>query len=291
MVKENDRTLRMCIDFRYLNNNKVMNRYPIPRIDELMDDLHGSKFFSAIDLRSGYHQIRMREEDIAKTAFRCNYGHFEFVVIPFGLKNEPATFQSCMKNIFHKQLRKFVLVFFDGILIYSKTWKEHLHHIEEGIKNLHDQYLFSKLSKYKFRLTELLHIGYIIGQYGVKVDMEKIRAILEWLRPKSLTKLRGFIGISTYYRKFVKGFSKLNSPLTDLTKKYAFQWHEGAKKYFQGMKEVISNYVILSFPDFSKPFVLECDAFALMIFLNHLSWNLMHQEKALEQSYNKDNTQ
>ena len=176
-----------------------------------MDGLHGANLFSKIDLRSGYHQIQMREEDIPKTAFRCHYGHFEFVSMPFGLTNAPATFQSCMNNIFHKQI-------------------------------------------------QLLYIGHIIGQDGVKVDMDKIRVILEWTHPKSLTELRGFIGICTYYRKFVKGFSQITSPFTDLTKKYAFQWHEGAEKPFHRMKEVISNCLILALPDLSKPFVLECDA-------------------------------
>ena len=132
-----------------------------------------------------------------------------------------------MNNIFHKKLHKFVLVFFDDILIYSKTWKEHLHHLKLVLQNLHDQSLFAKMSKCEFGLTELLYIGRIIGQDGVKVDMDKIRAILEWSHPKSITKLRGFIGICTYYRNFVKWFSKLTSPLTDLTKKDAFKWHEG----------------------------------------------------------------
>ena len=141
MVKKKDGTLRMCIDFRELNKNKMNNRYPIPRIYEL----HGANFFSNIDLRSGYHQIRTREEDIPKSAFRCHYGRFEFVDMPFLLTNAPSTFQSCMNNIFHKQHRKFVLVFFDDILIYSKTSNEHLHHLEEVLKIMHDQYSFSKV--------------------------------------------------------------------------------------------------------------------------------------------------
>ena len=124
MVKKNNGTLRMCIDFRALNKKTMKNRYPIPRIDELMDELHGSHLFPKIELRSSYHQIRMREEGIPKTTFRCHYGHFEFVSMPFGLINAPATFQSCMNNIFHKKLHKFVLVFFDDIFIYSKKWKE-----------------------------------------------------------------------------------------------------------------------------------------------------------------------
>ena len=135
----------------------------------------------------------MREEDIPMNAFRCHYGHFEFVAMPFGLTNAPATFQSCMNTTFHKQLRKFVLVFFDDILIYSKTWKEHLHHVEEVLKILHDQSLFAMMSKCEFGFRELLYLGHIIDQDGVKVDMEKIRAILECPHPKSLTELRGFI--------------------------------------------------------------------------------------------------
>ena len=141
MVKKKDGTLRMCIDFRALNKKIVNNRYPIPRIYELMDELHGSNFFSNINLRSSYHQIQMREEDIPKTVFRCHYGHFEFVSMPFDLKNAPTTFQSCINNVFHKQLRNLVLVFFDYILIYNKTWKEHLHHLEEVLKNLHDHFV------------------------------------------------------------------------------------------------------------------------------------------------------
>ena len=143
MVKKKYGTLRTCIDFRALNKKIMKNRYPIPRIDELMDELHGAKFFSKIDLRSGYHQIRMREEDIPKTDFKCHYGHFDIVEMPVGLKNAPATFQSCMNNIFHEQLHKFVLVFFDDILIYSKTWKEHFHHLERVLKILHGKSLFA----------------------------------------------------------------------------------------------------------------------------------------------------
>ena len=136
----------------------------------------------------------MREEDIPKTAFRCHYGHSEFLSMPFGLTNDPATFLSCMNNIFHKQLHKFVLVFLDVILIYIKTWKEHLHHLEKVFKILHDQYLFSKLSKCEFGFTKLLYLGCIIGKDGVMVDMEKIKAILEWHHPQSLTEIRGLIG-------------------------------------------------------------------------------------------------
>ena len=172
----------------------------------------------------------MKEEDIPKDAFKCHYGHFEFLAMPFGLTQAPATFQSWMRNIFHKKILKFVLVFFDDILIYIKTWKEHLHHLEVVLKILHDQSLFAKLSKCEFGMTELLYLGHTIGQDGVKVDLEKIKSIIEWPCPTNLIEFRGFIRIYTYYRKFVGTVSQLTSPLTYLTKKDSFQWHEEAEK-------------------------------------------------------------
>ena len=203
-----------------------------------MDELRGARFFSKIDLRSGYHQIRVREQDIPKTAFRCHYGHFEFLVMPFGLTNAPATFQSYMNHIFRSHLRKFVLVFFDDILIYSRTWEEHLQHIETVLRILEEQQFYAKLSKCEFGLTEMLYLGHIIGVDGVRVHEEKIRAIREWPEPRNVTELRGFIGICTYYRKFVKGFSQLVAPLTDLTSKGAFSWSDTAQRPLTGSRRL-----------------------------------------------------
>jgi hypothetical protein len=260
LVKKKDGTMRMCIDFRALNKKTIKNRYPIPRIDELLDELHGAIYFTKIDLRSGYHQIKMREEDISKTAFRCHYGHYEFLVMPFGLTNAPATFQSCMNQVFNKQLRKYLLVFFDDLLIYSKTWEEHLRHVDQILSIMEEQSLYAKESKCEFGMTEVLYLGHIIGAKGVQVHQEKIQAIMEWPTPKTLTELRGFLGMCTYYRKFVKGFSQLCAPLTDLTKKGAFKWDEEAQITMDKMKEVMSTCPVLALPDFSLPFTLECDA-------------------------------
>ena len=259
LVKK-DSTLRMCIDYRALNKKTLKNRYPIPRINEVMDELRGAWFFSKIDLRSGYHQIRVRELDIPKTAFRCHYGHFEFLVMPFGLTNAPATFQSCMNHIFRSHLRKFVLVSFDDILIYNRTWEEHLQHIETMLRILEEQQFYAKLSKCEFGLTEMLYMGHIIGVDEVRVHEEKIRAIRDWPEPRNVTELRGFISICTYYRKFVKSFSQLAAPLTDLTRKGAFSWSDTVQRAFDRLKEVMSSCPVLALPDFTQPFVLECDA-------------------------------
>jgi hypothetical protein len=186
LVKKKDGTMRMCIDYRALNKKTIKNRYPIPRIDELLDELHGAIYFTKIDLRSGYHQIKMREQDVPKTTFRCHYGHYEFLVMPFGLTNAPTTFQSCMNHVFNKQLRKFLLVFFDDLLIYSKTWEDHLKHVDQILSIMEEQSLYAKESKCEFGMTEVLYLGHIIGEKGVQVHQEKIQAILDWPTPKIL---------------------------------------------------------------------------------------------------------
>jgi hypothetical protein len=172
LVLKKDGTLQMCIDYRALNKKTIKNRYPIPRIDELMDELHGVVFFTKIDLRSGYHQISIREQYIEKTAFRCHFGHFEFLVLPFGLTNTPATFQSCMNHIFIGQLRKYLMAFFDDILIYSRTWDEHLTHLEEVLGIMQAQSLYAKESKCEFGMRELLYLGHIISELSTGSSRE-----------------------------------------------------------------------------------------------------------------------
>ena len=172
-----------------------------------MDELQGAKYFSKIDPHSGYHQIRVREQDVPKTAFRCHYGHYEFLVMPFGLTNAPATFQSCMNHIFRTQLHKYILVFFDDILIYSRTWEEHLRHLDEVLGILQEQSLYAKMSKCEFGMQEMLYLGHVIGANGVQVHLEKIRAILDWPTPKNVTELKDFLGLCTYYRRYVSVFS------------------------------------------------------------------------------------
>ncbi|XP_057846650.2 uncharacterized protein LOC131056314 [Cryptomeria japonica] len=181
-------------------------------------------------------------------------------VMPFGLNNAPATFQSCMNRIFQNQLRRFVLIFFDDILIYNKTWEDHLKHLEEVLSILESESLFAKASKCEFGMEELLYLGHIISAEGVKVDPEKIKAVVEWPPPENLTQLKGFLGLCGFYRRFVKGYSQNAAPLTDLTKKGAFCWSEKAQIIFDKFKKIMSSCPVLAIPDFSKPFELRCDA-------------------------------
>ncbi|GJY82864.1 putative reverse transcriptase domain-containing protein [Tanacetum coccineum] len=230
-VKKKDGSFRMCIDYRELNKLTVKNRYPLPRIDDLFDQLQGSSVYSKIDLRSGYHQLRVREEDIPKTAFRTRYGHYEFQVMPFGLTNAPAVFMDLMNRVCKPYLDKFIIVFIDDILIYSKNKKEHEEHLKA---------ILELLKKEEFQ--------------GIHVDPAKIESIKDWASPKTPTEIRQFLGLASYYQRFIKGFSKIAKPMTKLTqKKVAFEW--GDKQ-----EEALCIAPILALPQGAENFIVYCDA-------------------------------
>ncbi|KAJ0509396.1 putative nucleotidyltransferase, Ribonuclease H [Helianthus annuus] len=218
-VKKKDGSFRMCIDYRELNKLTIKNRYPLPRIDDLFDQLQGSSFYSKIDLRSGYHQLRIQEESIPKTAFRTRYGHYEFLVMPFGLTNAPAVFMDLMNRVCKPYLDKFVIVFIDDILIYSKTKAEHEQHLRAILELLKKEQLYAKFSKCEFWLREVQFLGHVINGDGIHVDPTKIEAIKNWETPKTPTEIRQFLGLAGYYRRFIEDFSKIAQPLTLLTRK------------------------------------------------------------------------
>ncbi|XP_017441250.2 uncharacterized protein LOC108346705 [Vigna angularis] len=199
-----DGSSRLCIDYRQLNKLTIKNKYLLPRIDDLLDQLHGAIVFSKIDLRSGYHQIRVKEEDIQKTAFRSRYGHYEYVVMPFGVTNAPAIFMDYMNRIFRQYLDKFVVVFIDDILIYSKSHEEHEEHLRVVLGVLKEKELYAKLSKCEFWMKSIQFLGHIVSAEGISVDPAKVRAVLEWESPRSITEVRSFVGLAGYYRRFIE---------------------------------------------------------------------------------------
>jgi hypothetical protein len=202
-VKKKDDTLRMCIDYRGLNKVTIRNRYPLPRIDDLFDQLHGAQCFSKIDLRSGYHQLRVRDCDIPKTAFLTRYSSYEFLVMPFGLTNAPAVFMDLMNRVFRPFLDQFVIVFIDDILIYSRSEAEHEEHLRIVLQTLRDHQLYGKFSKCEFWLSEVRFLGHVISADGIAVDPSKVEAVLDWQQPSTVTEIRSFLGLAGYYRKFI----------------------------------------------------------------------------------------
>jgi hypothetical protein len=198
-VKKKDGTLSLCIEFRQLNKYTIKNKYPLPRIDDLFDQLRGENIFLKIDLRAGYHQVRIKEGDIYMTTFRTRYGHYEFVVVPFGLTNAPVVFMFLMNGIFMNYLDKFFIVFLDDILIYSKSEEEDEHHLRLVLLILREHHLYAKLSKCSFYQKQIHYLGHIILEQDIAVDPENIKANRGWTKPRNVSDVRYFMGLSSYY--------------------------------------------------------------------------------------------
>ncbi|GJU98976.1 putative reverse transcriptase domain-containing protein [Tanacetum coccineum] len=260
-VKKKDGSFRMCIDYRELNKLTIKNRYPLPRIDDLFDQLQGSSVYSKIDLRSGYHQLLVREKDIPITVFRTRYGHYEFQVMLFGLTNAPAVFIDLMNRVCRTFLNKFVIVFINDILIYSKNKEEHKEHLRIILELLQKEKLYAKFSKCEFWLDSVKFLDYVINSQGVRVDPAKVEAIKSWSALKSPTEVRQFLGLAGYYRRFIEGFSLIAKPLTKLTQKNkTYEWGEEEEEAFQLLKDKLCSAPILALPEGSEDFVVYCDA-------------------------------
>ena len=227
----------------------------------MLDELYGSYVFTKIDLRSGYHQIRMKEGDEWKIAFKTKYGLYKWLVMPFGLTNAPSTFMRLMNHALRAFIGRFVVVYFDDILVYSKNLDEHINHLHCVLTVLRKEKLYSNLKKYSFCMDKVVFLVYVVSAKGIVVDEEKVKAIKEWPTPKSITKVRSFHVLTSFYHRFVKDFSTLAAPLTKIVKKsVSFKWGSEQDHAFIEIKERLCGAPLLALPDFSKMFEIECDA-------------------------------
>ncbi|GJP72592.1 hypothetical protein CLOP_g3324, partial [Closterium sp. NIES-67] len=256
-----DGSLRMCIDYRALNKQTIKNKYPIPRIDDLLDQLRGATVFSKLDLRSGYWQIRMADNSIHKTAFRTRYGSYEYLVMPFGLTNAPATFQAEMNHILRPLLDECVVVYLDDILIYSRDMKQHVEHLRRVFEILRRERFYVKLSKSEFALEKVQFLGHMVSAQGVHVDPKKIEAVRTWKTPENVKELQQFLGFANYYNRFVPQYAKIAAPLTNLLKKNTpYKWEPKHQEAVEQLKQALTSAPVLILPDPERDYVIEADA-------------------------------
>jgi hypothetical protein len=260
-VKKRDHSLRLCVDYRPLNAVTIKNKYPLPRIDILFDQLAGAKVFSKIDLRSGYHQIKIKPSDIPKIAFSTRYGFYEYLFMSFGLTNAPAYFMYLMNSVFMPELNKFVVVFIDDILIYSKNLEDHARHLHIILQRLQEHHLYAKFSKCEFWLHTVKFLGHTISCDGISVDPSKVQEVMDWKPPTSVHQIRSFLGLASYYRLFIPDFSKIAKPMIELLKKgVKFSSNEKCEEAFHTLRAHLTTTPVLAQPDKSKAFDVYCDA-------------------------------
>ncbi|GJP69600.1 hypothetical protein CLOP_g592 [Closterium sp. NIES-67] len=256
-----DGSLRMCINYRALNKQTIKNKYPILRINDLLDQLRGATVFSKLDLRSGYWQIRMADNSIHKTAFRTQYGSYEYLVMLFGLTNAPATFQAEMNHILRPLLDDCVVVYLDDILIYSRDMKQHVEHLRRVFEILRRERFYVKLSKREFALEKVQFLGHLVSAQGVHVDPKKIEAVRTWKTPENVKELQQFLGFANYYNRFVPQYAKLAAPLTNLLKKNTpYKWEPKHQEAVEQLKQALTSAPVLILPDPERDYVIETDA-------------------------------
>ena len=251
----------MCVDYRGLNKVTIKNRFPLPLISGLLNQLDQAKIYTKIDLREAYNLVRVKEGDEWKTAFRTRYGHVQYLVMLFGLTNVPAIFQHLMNDIFREFLDNFVVCYLDNILNYSKYIKQHKEHVRLVLGKLQSAGLYAKLEKCNFHQSQVQFLGYIVSCNSISMDQKKIQAVLGWTTPKTVRDIQCFFGFANFYRIFIKKYSKIAAPLTWLTCKDKLDWNSDVKKAFQLLKIAFTTTPVLVYSDFSKPFFMKTDAF------------------------------
>jgi hypothetical protein len=260
-VNKKDHSLRLCVDYRSLNAITIRNKYPLPHIYILFDQLAGAKVFSKVDLHSGYHQIKIKPSDIPKIAFSTRYGLYEYLVMSFGLTNATAYFMYLMNSVFMPDLDKFVIVFIDDILIYSKNLEDHARHLHIILQRLREHHLYAKFSKCEFWLDTVKFLGHTISSDGISVDPSKVQQVMDWKPPTSVHQICSFLGLAGYYRRFIPDFSKITKPMTEFLKKgVKFSWNEKCEEAFHTLRAHLTTAPVLAQPDNSKPFDIYCDA-------------------------------
>lgn len=260
-VGKKDGSLRPCIDYRGLNDITLKNRYPLPLIASAFELLQGATVFTQLDLHNAYHLVRIREGDEWKTAFNTPTGHYEYLVMPFGLTNAPAVFQALVNDVLRDYLNKFVFVYLDDILIFSRSRQEHIHHVQSVLQLLLKNSLFVKAEKCHFHASSVSFLGYIVGHNRMEMDPDKVSAVTSWPVPDTRKQLQRFLGFANFYRRFIRGYSTVAAPLTALTSsKVQFRWSPAAAAAFRHLKERFCSAPILLIPDPDRQFVVEVDA-------------------------------
>jgi hypothetical protein len=287
-VEKKDKTRRMCVDYRSLNEMTIKNKYTLPRMEDLFNQMKGACVFSKIDLRSGYHQLKIRESDTPKTSFRTRYGLYEYTIMSFGLTNAPAYFLYLMNKVFIEYLDKFVVVFIDDILLFSKHEEEHKEHLRLMLGELWDHKLYAKFSKCEFLLREVALLGHVLSEGGVSVDSGKVKDLLEWDPPQNVSDIRSFLSLASYYRRFIHDFSKIAKSMTRLLEKgKEFKWSEECQVSFEELRKRLTSDLGLTLPDITQSFDIYCDASrsslgcVLMqdgMVVSYVSWQLRKHE-------------
>ncbi|KAK4517547.1 uncharacterized protein ATC70_000887 [Mucor velutinosus] len=264
-VKKKNGEMRMCIDYRALNKVTIRNSTPLPRIDECLDRLQGASWFTCLDLRSGYHQIRLKDSDIPLTGFNTRYGKWEWLVLPFGLSNAPPSYQTWMNGVLKDCIDRFALVYLDDCCIFSKTLEDHIKHVRQVLSIFEKEGLIVNLKKCEFGKRELEFLGFKVSANGILPSSSKVKAIQDWPRPTNVQEVRQFVGLAQHYRRFCPNFSSVAAPLTELThgngaKKRAIVWNDQCEVSFKAIKQMLTSSPLLKLPDMSKPYRIETDA-------------------------------